>query len=106
MDFSEEIIQQVWEGARAMPDRDPTEWRKDECGAWMRNSHYGSPVSEFSWKIESVEPGSSAVSHLRAFHRDNFFDRSSGRAQCHVTADREDVPATTRISAPRNRAAR
>ena len=54
MAFSEEMIQQVWERARVSADREPTVWREDQCGAWIRREHYGRADSEFGWKIESV----------------------------------------------------
>ena len=61
MVYSKEIADQVWENARAMPDKDPTEWRKDECGAWIKREHYGNNTSEFGWKIERVSPGGDTV---------------------------------------------
>lgn len=104
MDFNDDIVQRVWEKARATPDRDPAEWRKDECGAWIRHGHYGSRDSGFGWKIEHVSPDSSdALDHLRPFHRDNSFDRGLGAAHCRVTADREGVAPTAHIDSPRNK---
>lgn len=31
----ENLIQAVWEKGRGMLDRDASEWRKDQCGAWL-----------------------------------------------------------------------
>ena len=104
MKYGKEIVEQVWENARAMPDKDPTEWRKDECGAWIKHEYYGSVTSEFGWKIERVSPGEvDDLANLRAFHRENSYDSSIGRPNCHVTADRENVHPTSIIDAPRNR---
>lgn len=105
MEFSDDIVQRVWERGRAIGERDPTEWRQDECGAWIRRGHYGSPSSEFGWKIDNVTPGGPADNpdHLRPFHRDNTFDRGAGRTHCRVTADRDGVPPTAAIDSPRNK---
>jgi hypothetical protein len=107
MGFSDDIVQSVWEKARAIPDRDPAEWRQDECGAWIRRDHYGSPDSGFGWKIEHISPDSSDdLDHLRPFHRDNAFSRGVGKAHCRVTADREGVAPTAHIDSPRNKTVR
>ena len=105
MEFSDVTVQRVWEKARAMPDRDPAIWRKDECGAWIRHDLYGARGSEFGWKIVNVFPGGGHpdVDNLRPFHRDNFFDRGDGQAHCRVTADREGVPPTASLDSPRNK---
>lgn len=104
MKLRENMVQQVWDKGRATPDRDPTEWRKDECGAWMHRPEYGNERSEFGWKIENVTPGGAdEIDNLRPFHHDNGFDRPAGKARCHVTADREGIQPTAHIGQPSNR---
>jgi hypothetical protein len=104
MEFSDEIVQSVWEKARVVSDQDPAEWRKDECGAWIRHDSYGSHTSEFAWKIENISPGGSDdLDNLRPFHRDNSLDRSTGEHYCRVKADLEHLPATASIDSPRNK---
>ena len=106
MEFDDETVQGVWEKARAIDDKVPTEWRKDECGAWIRRDQYASQVSEFGWKIENVVPGKPpAIDNLRPYQHQNSFDRATGRAHCRVTADREGVPPTASIDTPRNKSA-
>ena len=56
MAYSEDLIQKVWEKARAMPDHDPTEWRQDECGAWLRRQAYRHEKSEHGWTIVNTSP--------------------------------------------------
>lgn len=88
MSYDERTVEQVWEHGRVIPETDPTEWRKDECGAWIRREHYGSDKSEFGWRIVDVAPGESqSVENLRPLHRDNGFDPAGHRPHCHVTAD-------------------
>jgi hypothetical protein len=106
MAFNDETIERVWEKARGMTELGPELWRLDECGAWIRRDHYGSEHSEFGWKIENVVPGGPDVlENLRPFHHANGFDRATGRARCHVKADRTGVPVMEHIREPRNRPA-
>lgn len=104
MEFGNEIVERVWEKARIVPERDPSEWRKDECGAWIRRSSYGGNGSEFAWKIENVSPtGSDDLDNLRPFHRDNSLDRRTGEHYCRVKADCDfPLPAAATIDSPRN----
>lgn len=103
MTFSEEVIQQVWEKGRAVNDRDSNEWRKDECGAWIHRSNYGSSTHEFGWTIKNVVAGGEdTVQNYRPFHRENEFNRNTGEAHCKVIADRQGIPPTSRIGSPDN----
>ena len=106
MEFNDETVQGVWEKARATNDKDPTDWRKDECGAWIKHSHYDNQVSEFGWKIENVTPGEHhALENLRPFQHENSFDEATGQSHCRVTADREGLSPTASIDTPRNKSA-
>ncbi len=106
MEFSDDMVQRVWDKARGMPDRDQAEWRKDECGAWINRGQYGHTNAEFGWKIENTSPGGpDDLDHLRPFHCDNAFDRGTGQPHCRVTADREGAPPTAHIDSPRNKTA-
>lgn len=103
MKFRKEIVDKVWEKGRATADQDPAVWRKDECGAWINYGHYGSEESEFGWEILNITAGSSnEPDKLRPFHRQNNFNRSTGRAVCHIRADRDGAPPTAQLDTPRN----
>jgi hypothetical protein len=103
MDFNDEMVQAVWEQARAMPDRDADVWRKDQCGAWLQREQYENDRSEYGWRILKVVAGrGSGVDQLQAFHCGNGFDIASGKAQCHVTADRAGLAPGQRVDQPRN----
>lgn len=105
MKINDDMVQGAWEKARAIPDKDPTEWRKDECGAWINRSHYGNTASEFGWKIENVTPGNDPeLENFRPLQHENAFDVATGQSHCRVTADREDLPPTASIDTPRNKA--
>ena len=106
MEFDDETVQSVWEKGRATNDKDSTEWRKDECGAWIRRDQYGNQVSEFGWKIENVASGTpQTIENLRPFQHENSFDRATGQQHCRITADREGMLPTASIDRPRNKPA-
>lgn len=99
----ENLIQAVWEKGRGMLDKDASEWRKDECGAWLHRQQYNNENSEYGWKILNVKPGEPDEPHnLQPFHWKNDFDIANNKPQCHVTADRVGLSPTQRIDMPRN----
>jgi hypothetical protein len=103
METSKQVVDKVWEKARATGDQDPTVWRKDECGAWINYDHYGSEESAFGWRILNVSVGASnELDDLRPFHRENNFNRNTGFSVCRVKADREATRSTAQLDAPRN----
>ena len=105
--FSNETIDKVWEKARGATEPNAEIWRRDECGAWIKHDQYGHERSEFGWKIENVSLGGpDTPANLRALHHANSYDRASGRAKCHVTADQTATPVMEHIREPRNRKAR
>ena len=105
MGYNEQLIQQVWEKARASADINAELWREDECGAWINRRHYGDGVSDFGWKIVNVTAGEpDTLENLRAFHHRNAYDPASQQAKCHVTADRTGLATFEHTFQPRNRA--
>lgn len=104
MAFSEALIQQVWEKARGLPERDASEWRQDECGAWLRRTAYEHESSDYGWKIVNDSlGGSDIVENLRPLHCNNTYDRANDKAHCHVTADRTGLPPTGTVDHPKNK---
>lgn len=103
MTMDDRLVQTVWEKGRGMPDRDPTEWRQDQCGAWLHRAQYENAGSEYGWKILSIVPGGAEeVGNLQPFHCNNSFDMANGKPQCQVTADRTGQGSGQRIEQPRN----
>ncbi len=90
MAFSEELVHEVWERAKASADQDPSSvWRLDECGAWMRREHYGRENSEFGWKVEVTSAGGpETIENLRAFNMatHSTAPRGAPSAACSPTA--------------------
>jgi len=104
MEYSEKLIQQVWEKARASAEIDAEVWREDECGAWISRRGYGDSNADFGWKIIKVSAGGpDTLENLRAFHHRNAYDPASQQAKCHVTADRTGLATFEHTFQPRNR---
>lgn len=105
MNFERDQIETAWERGRTMPEADPSVWRQDACGAWIRRDQFGRNSSEFGWKIENIAGGGSAMAAvLRPFHCRNRFDTANRRPHCAVRADRAGVPSGEFAGPPRNRA--
>ncbi len=102
--FGDDMIQAVWDKGRTMPEQNPEEWRRDQCGAWMRRDQYGNEGSEFGWKIENPTTGTpDDVDNLQPVHCSNDFDIASGQPHCRTTADRTGLLPGQSITRPRNR---
>jgi hypothetical protein len=103
MQFSETVIEAVWEKAREIPGRYPADWRQDECGAWLHRHKYNNSDSEYGWKIDKiVAGGADEVDNLQAFHLSNGVDIADGQRRCRVSADRTGLVAGQRVHLPRN----
>ena len=104
MNWKDDSVETVWQHGRAMPDADPSVWRQDACGAWMRRDKFGDSASPFGWKIEKLAGGVPDRSeNLRPFHWRNHFDIAGNNPHCEVKADRAGVPAGEYVRPPRNR---
>lgn len=104
MNYSEQLIQQVWEKGRANGEIDSDLWREDECGAWINRADYGKADSDFGWKIVNVTPGApDTPENLRPLHHDNVYDVAKHQARRHVTADRSGLATFEHTFDPRNR---
>ncbi len=104
MEYSAQLIQQVWEKGRASGEIDSNLWREDECGAWISRSDYGKADSDFGWRIVNVTPGApDTPENLRPFHHANGYDLASRQARRHVTADRTGIATFEHTFDPRNR---
>lgn len=85
--WSDDTIQKVWEKGVKVSSNAPAEWRKDECGAWIKRDHYGNRKSQYGWEIDHISPGGSdTISNLRPLQWENNVDKSDGRLKCNVTA--------------------
>jgi len=78
--------QQVWEKGIVGEGHDPSEWRKDICGAWIKRSDYGNRESEFGWEIDHIDKNreNNDIRNLRPLQWKN---NASGN--CVVTAEQQ-----------------
>ena len=90
MSFSEYIVQKVWEKGEVVPGNDPNLWRKDQCKAWIRRSHYGNRNSQYGWEIDHITPisegGGDELLNPRRLQWQNNVSKQNGRLTCAVTA--------------------
>jgi hypothetical protein len=84
----EDIIQAVWEKGETIPRYDSSQYRKDQCGAWIIRSKHGDRNSDYGWEIDHITPGGNdALSNLRPLQWENNLSKSDGRLTCPVTAN-------------------
>ena len=53
--FSLAEIEAVWRKGKVVPNNDPSVFRKDSCGAWMKRVDYGD-TTKYGWEIDHVRP--------------------------------------------------
>lgn len=58
MEYTEEIIERVWQKGQKIEGYKEDMVRKDACGAWIIRSLYGDASSPFGWEIDHIYPKS------------------------------------------------
>lgn len=86
--FSESIIQAVWNKGEIVSNFDPSEYRKDKCGALIVRSEYGDRDSKNGWEIDHIDPnGSDNLDNLQPLQWENNVAKSdSGSLKCVVSS--------------------
>lgn len=68
------VVLRVWEHANEVKGYDPSIWRKDFAGAWIRRDSYNCQ-SKYGWTIEAMTPlengGRFLLDNLEAVHWQN-----------------------------------
>jgi hypothetical protein len=86
MAFTNDVVQRVWEKARAVPGQDSSRWRQDECGAWIGRVEYGNRNSQYGWEIDHIKPvsegGTDDIGNLRPLQWENNASKQAGRLVC------------------------
>lgn len=72
--FSQDIINKVWEKGFSIEGYDAAKFRQDTCGAWMQKNKYGSEEN-LGWAIDHVYPlskgGKNDLENLRPMNWQN-----------------------------------
>lgn len=85
--MSSQLKDHVWAKATFIIGHDSSEWRKDECGAWIKYSEYGNRSSQFGWEIDHIAPGGpTIIDNLRPLQWRNNIAKSRGKLRCAATA--------------------
>lgn len=90
MSFDQKMIKDVWaKGEIPVPGKE-NEWRKDQCGAWIKFQNYGDRNSIYGWEIDHITPeskgGETKLSNLRPLHWKNNAGKSDGKLVTVVTS--------------------
>lgn len=74
-DFSEEIIEQVWQKAKIISNNNPDLFRQDYAGAWIKRDQYGKRETKYGWEIDHCQPvskgGTDLIDNLYPLHWQN-----------------------------------
>jgi len=54
--FSDDEIQKVWDKLQSVKGEDPTMYKKDYAGAWIKRDEYGNTESSLGWEIDHRKP--------------------------------------------------
>lgn len=88
MNWTQEMIQKVWEKGEKVSNFDSNKYRKDACQAWMKRDEYGNRESIYGWEIDHISPGGADdLSNLRPLQWQNNVDKSDGRLKCRITSN-------------------
>jgi len=95
MSWTEEEIQAVWNKGHIVEGKDSNNFRKDDCGAWMRRTEHGGRNSIYGWEIDHIIPkangGTDDIDNLRPLQWENNLARENNpEAPCVVTSTGEN----------------
>jgi len=54
--FDQKTIEAVWVKASLVPGMNPSDYRKDSCGALIKRTEYGNTNSLYGWEIDHIFP--------------------------------------------------
>lgn len=88
MAWSDDTIEKVWQKGKIVSGYDASEYRQDDCTAWMKRDEYGNRNSDFGREIDHINPkGSDDLPNLRPLQWENNVDKSDGKLKCNVISE-------------------
>jgi hypothetical protein len=83
MTFDEDTVDNVWNKAREIPDKNPEITRQDACGTSMNRDDYGNRDSKQGWEIDHKDPkNGDSFSNLQPLQWENNLNKSNGKLKC------------------------
>jgi hypothetical protein len=72
MEYTEIVIQKVWEKGNIIMDFNPELYRKDDLGSWILRDSYSDLMSSFGWVIVRIDPnGGYEIDNLKPLQWSN-----------------------------------
>ena len=92
MAVDEETVEKVWRKGHPAPPNKESEWRRDDCGAWIRRDSHGDVANPlgWGWEVDHIKAkergGSDDISNLRPLQWQNNRSKAAGKSDCVVTS--------------------
>jgi hypothetical protein len=89
--YSDEELSSIWAKGDPVSGYNSSEFRQDECTAWMKRDEYGNRNSKLGWEVDHITPvsngGGENLSNLRPLQWENNVSKSDGKLVCAVKSD-------------------
>lgn len=64
MDINGELILKVWDKAAPIPGQDPSVFRLDSSGVWIKLKHFNDADSIYGWTIQSLNENDFSIRNV------------------------------------------